>query len=102
MPSEYTLRPYGEIDIASVEDLQPRWVAQLDQHRPDCLLIDLSDVTFLDSSGISLILVMHKRQQRGGGAVVITNPPTFIRKLLALTGVDQVIEVRTHSAVAED
>ena len=102
MPSEYTLRPDGEIDIARVEYLQPRWFAQLDDHRPHCLVIDLSDVTFLDSSGISLILQMHKRQQRAGGAVVITNPPQFIRKLLELTGVDQVVEVRAQGVVAAD
>jgi anti-anti-sigma factor len=94
VPSEYTLHPVGEIDIARVQELQSSWLAQLDQHEPDCLIIDLSAVTFLDSSGISLILGMHKRQAKAGGQVVVIKAPTFIRKLLAMTAIDQVIDVR--------
>ena len=52
MPSEFSLHPDGEIDIARVQELQSSWLAQLDRHQPDCLIIDLSAVTSLDSSGI--------------------------------------------------
>src|SRR5437868_6297907 len=73
MPGEYTLCPKGEIDLSTAPLLRAEWEAAVDVHRPERLIIDLSDVTFLDSSGISLVVTIYKRQRSHDGVVMITN-----------------------------
>ncbi len=99
MPSEHKLQPSGELDMLLADDLRKEWLPAVEQHRPDRLVIDLSDVTFMDSSGLGLMVAMHKLQVQHGGVVVLTAPQPLVRRVLALSGIDQVIEVR---AVADD
>ena len=94
MPSEHRLHPSGELDMVLAEDLRKEWLPAVGQLRPDRLVIDLSEVTFMDSSGLGLLVAMHKLQKQHGGVVVLTAPPGLVRRVLALSGIDQVIEVR--------
>jgi anti-sigma B factor antagonist len=93
MPGEYTLCPKGEIDLSTAPLLRAEWEAAVDVHRPERLIVDLSDVTFLDSSGISLIVTIYKRQRSRGGVVVIKNAPEIVRTTLRITRVDTIIDV---------
>ena len=93
MPEEYTLRPVGDIDIATVPELRRAWLAAIDEHQPMRLTIDLSEATFIDSMGLELIVSTHTRQMERGGVVILTNPSPMTARLLALTAIDQVVDV---------
>ncbi len=93
MPSEFTLQPDGEVDMARAQELRPVWLAVVDEHRPDRLVIDLSAVTFIDSGGLSLLVILNGKQTERGGTTVLANPTPFVRRVLAITALDQVMEV---------
>ena len=63
----------GELDMASADSL------------------DMSELTFLDSSGIRAIVELATKSQR---VLVIRQPPDNIRKVLAIAGIDGSMGVR--------
>jgi anti-anti-sigma factor len=93
VPSEHTLHPSGELDMLLAEDLRAQWLPAVEHHRPERLVIDLSDVTFMDSSGLGLIVAVHELQKQHGGVVVLSAPQRMVRRVLAISGIDRVIDV---------
>ena len=91
--SEYTLRPQGDIDVATVEAQRGDWLAAVDERRPRRLVIDMSDVTFLDSTGLGAIVALQRRQRAHGGMVAITNAAPPVARVLQLTGMHLTMEV---------
>src|SRR4051794_7076921 len=70
---EYVVHPEGELDIATVPALCEEWLSAIDEREPGCFVIDLAAVTFLDSSALSAIVAVRKRQREHGGEVVVVN-----------------------------
>ena len=67
---------------------------------PDRLLIiDLTDVSFIDSSGLSVIVGAHKRLSDAGAGVRLVVVTPQVAKVLALTGLDAAIP--TFASVAD-
>jgi anti-sigma B factor antagonist len=94
MTRDYTLQPEGEIDVATVGPLREQWLATIAEHQPDTVIFDLSEVTFLDSMGLGLILGVHRRQRLRGGSVAIINASPIIVKMLHITGLHLVMDVQ--------
>jgi anti-anti-sigma factor len=89
MAGTRTLRPKGDLDLASVEGLRPRWFA-LAAERPEAIVIDLRDVQFLDSAALSLFVSLLKRQRQHGGELLLRGASERVTRLLRLTELDQV------------
>ena len=86
VPGSGTLAAYltGDIDHHSAQLLRAEIDAQLDTRMPDLLTVDLGGVTFMDSSGVGLILGRGRRMSAGGGRLTVQNPPRQICKMLNL------------------
>ena len=56
------------------------------------LVIDLSHVTFMDSSGIGIILGRYRKLSASGGHVVIAGGSAFVRNILSMAGVFSIID----------
>jgi anti-sigma B factor antagonist len=96
-PAGRTLVVSGEIDIATA----PRFRAQLEAliaeaHSP--ALVDLSAVTFFDSSGLAALLAVRKAAERTDVVLVLVNPAPLARRVLEVTAVDGLFEIRDDSA----
>jgi anti-sigma B factor antagonist len=78
------LRIVGELDIATVPDLRTAAFAELD--RPECvtLAFDLSDLDFLDSTGIGSWVEIRGRAVKNGQRVVIRAVPEFVARVLEI------------------
>jgi anti-anti-sigma factor len=55
------------------------------------VILDLSEVSFIASIGIRLLVTTAKSVGRGGGRLVIFNPSQSVREILDLTGVVEII-----------
>ncbi|MFG3009571.1 STAS domain-containing protein [Streptomyces cinerochromogenes] len=55
------------------------------------LLVDLSDVTFLDSTGLTCLIAVYRTARSTGARVALIAPSARVRRMLALTGTDQVL-----------
>jgi anti-sigma B factor antagonist len=81
------LRLMGELDLASC----PAFEAELD-NVPDTteIIVDLRELAFIDSTGISALVRAHQRwQQAGGSLTVVTRGEGQVYGLLQLTGLHE-------------
>lgn|SRR5699024_1165910 len=92
IPADGTLAAYlsGEIDHHAAQSLRREIDAQVDAHMPDLLALDFSGVTFMDSSGVGLILGRGRYIASLGGRLTVQNPPAQIRKMLDLARIQYV------------
>ena len=77
----------GELDMAHASTVAETLDALADTERP--LVVDLGDLTFIDSSGIHAILRPRPQQ----GIVVLVCPPGNIQRVLSVTRIDRVLPV---------
>lgn len=93
------VRLAGDLDFATVADAMPVLEEEC-ARRPGRLVLDLSGVEFLDSSGIQLLLNVHKRLTVDGCRLVVANPGAAADRALQVTAADQVLDVtRTPASV---
>jgi stage II sporulation protein AA (anti-sigma F factor antagonist) len=81
----------GDLDMSTVDLLQ------------DCLegldrgvrrvILDLDDLTFLDSTGLNLFVHAHQRFGPELRELVLMNPPASARRVLELSAIDQLIPI---------
>jgi anti-sigma B factor antagonist len=87
-----TLRVGGELDIGSAPDLQRAVDGTFDGHDGHFHL-DMSDLTFMDSTGAQALLHIHNSIQARGRHVVFEAPPGRVLEVLELLGLDQVLDI---------
>jgi anti-anti-sigma factor len=77
----------GDIDMSTVAGLRERLFGVADSGQP--LIVDLNRISFIDSTGLGVLIAVARRADAHGGSVhaVCSRPQT--RKLLWLTGVDR-------------
>jgi stage II sporulation protein AA (anti-sigma F factor antagonist) len=56
------------------------------------IVIDMCEVTFMDSSGINILISAHQDTTASGGWLRLAAPTDAVRRVLQLVGVDQVID----------
>ena len=93
MTAEHRLYPQGEIDLAVAPRLLEECLAEIGEHEPDLLVLDLADVTFLDAQGLSLIATLHNRQAERGHRVVLTNVSPLLRRILRATRLRNLVRI---------
>lgn len=60
--------------------------------RTNCGL-DFEKVTFMDSSGIGLIMGRCQQMKARSGNVIIQNPPPHIRRVMRLSGMERIASI---------
>jgi anti-anti-sigma factor len=78
----------GEVDLDTASQLSDHALAAVRDVSPHVLL-DLAAVTFMDSTGLKVLLSIHKRTELAGGSFAVAAPSRSVRKILGLTGLDQ-------------
>ncbi len=76
----------GELDLASSPALEEQFEQALAE-APSLLIIDLRELEFMDSTGLSVLIRAHQRTQEAGHRLAIVNGSRQVRRLLSLTGV---------------
>jgi stage II sporulation protein AA (anti-sigma F factor antagonist) len=82
----------GEIDLACGEQVREFVRIEVDAC-PGVLVLDMSGVTFVDSTGLSLLVEAHRVVDVNGGKVVIRGANQQFRKLLDVTCLDEVVVI---------
>lgn len=83
----------GEIDHHQTEQLRELIDSEAARIRPQELVLDFSQVTFMDSAGIGLILGRYRWMQELGGMVRITHISRQMEQILVLSGIHQLVQV---------
>ena len=61
--------------------------------RPQLLVLDFGAVTFMDSSGIGLIMGRSKLMKACGGQLVVHSPQPYIKRVLKLSGIERIVSI---------
>jgi anti-sigma B factor antagonist len=85
--SAVRVRLTGELDLAGAPGLRDCLIALAAAD----IVIDMTDLTFMDCSGISVLIEAHKRAIQHGRTVVLRKPQGMVARVLDLSGVDQVL-----------
>lgn len=84
----------GDIDIASEHDWRRRG-AEFLAANPDLrdVVVDLSQVSFLDSRGMAVLVYLHTNALNRGGTLRLREVPPRVVKALTVAGLDQVFRL---------
>ncbi|NLV86824.1 MAG: STAS domain-containing protein [Clostridiales bacterium] len=83
----------GELDHHSAKSGMKTIENLIDEYLPRDCIIDLSKLSFMDSSGIAVILRIHKRMNDMFGKAWVENPEGQPLRVLDASGIDRVISV---------
>ena len=87
---ESILHLSGEIDMATAPAFRDAALRAIAEDGPS-LTLDLSGVTFMDSTGLHVLVGTYRRVRIHGGTFTMRNIPDIVRKLLRVTGLDNVL-----------
>ncbi len=84
----------GEIDHHTAADIRRDIDALLFERRPRRLVLDLSAVGFMDSSGLGLIMGRLSVMRELDGELTVWNPSPETRSILALAGMERLVDIQ--------
>lgn len=83
-----TAKIYGEIDHHRASTIRQNIDSKTESLRPKELWLDFSGVSFMDSSGIGLIMGRYRNISLLGGKLKVINIPKNLQKIISLSGID--------------
>ena len=84
---------FGDIDHHSAKYIREDIDKEIYKYQPKTVIIDLSSVDFMDSSGLGLILGRYTKINMLGGVLKVANPTDKIEEMLILAGTDKLIPI---------
>lgn len=100
-PSGATIRVRGDIDIATVAQLQEAR-EQVVAENPQAIVIDLREVQFVDSSGLKFLLQSYALSLRAGWRLTLLRPPKNVMQTFVLTGAHEQLPFADPDEAADD
>jgi len=83
----------GDVDISLTDSLRADVDRALAEHSVNRLVFDLTEVNFVDSAGLGVILGRYKRVTAKGGQVYLAGAKPQVKKVLDLSGLPQLMEM---------
>lgn len=83
----------GELDHHSAEEVRSKIDDRLDRDEICKLIMDFTNVTFMDSSGIGVVIGRYKKVSQKKGAVCITNVKNSVKRVFDLSGMFKIIKL---------
>ena len=83
----------GELDTATAGQLFEMF-AELAREGIKHVALNLAELDFIDSTGISVVVAEHKRVESMGGELIIFSPRPRVRKVLEVTGLGNYLNIR--------
>lgn len=91
---QLTVALAGEIDHHSARDIMQTVSGKIDLYLPLRCILDFRDVTFMDSSGIAVVIHALRRMNTLEGKLLLQNIPPQPYKVLRAAGIEKITEIR--------
>ncbi len=89
----------GEIDHHNATFIRKNIDRVISSKKPRLLILDFSGVTFMDSSGIGLVMGRYKLMKSIGGEIRVENLSSGAYKIMRLAGIERLGEIRQKETV---
>lgn len=83
----------GEIDHHNAKEIREELDKFIISNQPKELAIDFGDISFMDSSGIGLIMGRYKLISECGGRLIVKNPQQYIKRVLKISGIERIVKI---------
>ena len=83
----------GEVDASAASELRTQLDDVIDDLSPMELVVDLHALSFMDSTGLGVLVHALKRMRERGGELTLSAPSPSTRKLLDISGLDRIFPV---------
>jgi len=74
-------------------------MAKVEQTSPRHIILDFTDLTYIDSAGLGLLTLAHRKLSAISSRLVIANPQSAVRDILLLTNIDKMFSIVDSVAV---
>ena len=82
----------GELDMNNAQRLKNLIDTEIDKKGITTVILHMDNVTFIDSSGLGVILGRYKKLLPLGGRLKVANVPSHLYKIMELSGLPKIIE----------
>lgn len=89
----YIVKLKGEIDHIASAEIKDAITNDINNNRIKNLILDFSEVTFMDSSGIGMIIGRYKQMKNLNGDIIITGINAYTERVINLSGINKIIKV---------
>ncbi len=91
---QLTIDLQGEIDHHRAKKIMEDIREKVDRHLPKRCVLDFQEVTFMDSSGIAIVIHALRQMQELGGKLSLHNIPAQPMKVLKAAGIDKLTVIK--------
>jgi anti-sigma B factor antagonist len=91
-PQRTVVTVAGDVDYATSRELDEALAGQLQQGRTE-LILDLGDVSTIDSSGLGLLVRFHQRTRKRNGWLRLVRVRAQVRRALQITNLERILGV---------
>jgi len=92
----------GEIDHHNAVAIRGEIDSEIRNHMPKKTVLDLSDIDFMDSSGLGLIMGRYSLMQKIGGELTVKNPSHRIIEIFELAGLGRMVRTENDNLYTRD
>ena len=82
----------GEVDVGTAPDFEEELARAVDQGLGGGLVVDLSAVSFIDSTGLNALVRALERQRMAGGTLALVSDDSRVAMMLEVTRLDRVLD----------
>lgn len=83
----HAIRLFGELDLASAGAVQAE-LERVEAGDAGAILLDLSGLTFMDSSGVRVVITAHARSRADANRLELVRGPAAVQRVFEICGVD--------------
>lgn len=92
----------GELDERTAASLRDRLDDLIDRRGVRYLVLDIRQLTFIDSSGLGVLLGRFRRLQQRGGRMALVRPASHVKAVLELSGIPRLMPIYASARQALD
>ena len=89
----------GEIDHHTAAFIRAEIDDAIGRYKPHILKLDYSDVTFMDSSGVGLVMGRYRALQPFRGKIIVSNLSEQVYKIMQLAGIEKIAKISKREDV---
>jgi stage II sporulation protein AA (anti-sigma F factor antagonist) len=94
------VRLAGELDHHEAEGLRSEWKDMLYQNAVKHIILNLESVTFMDSSGLGVVLGRYKEVLQLGGEMVVCSISPPVKRLFEMSGIFKIVRLEENEQFA--
>jgi stage II sporulation protein AA (anti-sigma F factor antagonist) len=94
------IRLVGELDHHTAEDLRTRVTDSLEKNAINHIILNLEQLSFMDSSGLGVILGRYKQINNSGGEMVVCSISPAVKRLFEMSGLFKIIRLEESEQFA--